>query len=112
VDCWAPCFYFYKGGVAEAVRVLLSTYQYSITDRDYYCNPVTHDYDLYLESVSKNNALPLNYSDLWRKLELATKQIDQAISLELNQYLGDHVVTITDVQFIGNGTSVILVAER
>jgi hypothetical protein len=62
--------------------------------------------------MDKNNALPSNYTDLWNKLELATKQVEQAIYVELNQYLGNNVVIIADVQFIDNGTSVILVAER
>lgn len=113
LDCWSYCFYFYKGGIVEAIKTLFSTYQYSKQlDRDYYSNPVIHDYDMYLESMQKNNSLPLNYNDLWSKLELATRQIDQAIYSELSQYIGDNIVTITDIQFIDKGSTCVLVMER
>ena len=67
---------------------------------------------MYLESMQKNNSLPLNYNDLWSKLELATRQIDQAIYSELSQYIGDNIVTITDIQFIDKGSTCVLVMER
>jgi hypothetical protein len=61
--------------------------------------------------MEKDNSLPLNHNDLWSRLELATREVDNAIYAELKQYIGDTVVVITDVQFINDGISCILVLE-
>lgn len=61
--------------------------------------------------MEKDNSLPLNHNDLWSRLELATREVDNAIYAELKQYIGDAVVIITDVQFINDGVSCILVLE-
>jgi hypothetical protein len=70
-----------------------------------------HDYNMYLELMDKSNSLPLNHTDLWSRLELATREVDQAIYAELRQYIGDTSVIITDVQFIDDGVNCILVLE-
>ena len=112
LNCFSHCFYFYNGGLVEAIKVLFSTFQYSKQlNRDYYNNPVIYDYESFLEVMQKHNALPLGHANLWNVIDLATKEIDKAIYLELEQYIGDEVIIIKDIHFIGD-TSCILTIER
>lgn len=112
LNCFSSCFHFYNGGLVEAIKVLLSTFQYSKQlNRDYYDNPIIYDYESFLEVMHKHNALPLDHTNLWNLIELATKEIDRAIYTELEQYMGNEVIIIKDIDFIGDSCC-ILTIER
>lgn len=112
---WAPHFFFYKDGVNEAIKTILSTFQYPTQREHGYnlngVNPVLHDLSVWFDALERQNALPLNYADVWDAVELAAQEIDEAIYAELRQYLGDVVAINFHATFINKRNDCLIVVE-
>lgn len=117
LDGWEPAFHFYQGGVTDAVKVILSTFEYP-TQRQrfhnpygYAVHPIMHDYDQVLEALMRNNALPMDYANKWDHLELAVQEVDEAVYAELKKYLGGIDAQTVDATFINNRNDCLVVVE-
>lgn len=114
LSCWEKCFFFYHNGVVDAIRVILSTFEYPTQREHGYnaqgVNPILHDFEVCLEMMERDNAVFDNSVD-FNIIELAVSAVDEAIYAELKKYLGDIEAKTIDATFINQINDCVLVVE-
>lgn len=114
LSCWEKCFFFYDNGIVDAIRVILSTFEYPTQREHGYnvhgVNPILHDFEVCLELMERDNAVFENEVD-FGILELAVAAVDEAIYVELKKYLGDIEAKTIDATFINPLNDCLLVVE-
>lgn len=108
-------FFFYKDGLVDAVKTVLSTFVYPTQRLDGWnvhgANPILHDLEMCFDALERDNCLPPNHADMLDLLEIAVSQVDEAVYAELKKYLGDRDVRCFNAEFINSRHDCLICAE-
>lgn len=99
VQEWNHLFFFYEGGVGEALAILIAGYEHPDLVSEFggeTLHPVINDVDLYMTALDRCNASPRYGPDMMEMIHLALECIEQTITQYMSMVFGDCVFKVVD----------------
>ena len=96
---WGYLFFFYEGGINEAISILISTYEHPELVAEMggeNIHPVINDVDMYMTALDRCNASISYPPEVMDMLELAIQGIEQAITEHMCMLFGDWVFKVVE----------------